>query len=67
MTKDNTKHEKDDRPFEERFTEIAALWSKDKGIMSGKDKEGQEIVVFPNKFATPENRQPTHRLYKVNP
>lgn len=57
-----------EKTFEERFTEVAGFWKNEKGqITSSETKvaipEGAKLVLFPNQFATEENKQPQFRGY----
>lgn len=53
------------------FVEIGAFWKGRKPkTLSGKAKsfelkEGDSLYVMPNKFATPENRQPQYRVFVI--
>lgn len=52
-----------EKPFNERFEEVGAIWDKDKH-MSMKFKE-EQYVIFPNKFHADTPNSPKYRVFKA--
>lgn len=59
-----TENTNENKPFNERFKEIGALWKAKSGSGYTGVLGDARIVVFPNKYAAEDTRQPVLRMYE---